>query len=52
MVTAVCMILLAGDLCGFVSNKIFLPITVLDSGRFGNDDGAIDADADDNVFDV
>lgn len=34
----------------FASNKIFLPITELDNGRFGND--AASADADDEVFDV
>lgn len=51
VVVAVCIHLLA-NLCGFVSNKIFLPITELDSGRFGSDDDAIDVADDDNVFDV
>lgn len=35
----------------FASKRIFLPITELDNGRFGNDAANAD-DADDNVFDV
>lgn len=34
----------------FASNRIFLPITELDNGRFGND--AASADVDDELFDV
>lgn len=46
----VCMHLLA-DFWEFASNKIFLPITVFDMGRFGND-GGDDGDDDNIVFDA